>query len=599
MSHFSADISPKTGFSTALHRADIRNLLFIALGFALIVLLLPPTREYPISDECVYVPALRSFSATLIYSTPDYAQTSLVGLIWLGWLWTQGFGFSFTSLSLLTLAISLATLIGFYLLLRELDIGPGAGLLGTALLGFNPIYLHLSYVYMTEVPFLGLLFFACLCYLRGLRGRGEAWLWLGGGLVAYDFLIRQYALFIPIALLLYMLIKGWSWRRAVAATLPFAIVAAIFLYWQQGQPLNIATRIQLQASAFLFTTTWPRVFLTRVFAYIPLLGLFVWPPPRLRRPLLTALWLALAAMGVVSYIFQGGAGDSLFRNSLDYDGNILTRAGFGLFLYHPSSVLSGSTWDGIMLLGVALGVALLATISDRLLCWWQRRATWQGLGDATLFVYIIGLLIAFTTYAFSGLSFDRYTLAFVPTLLIFLLRESSAWQRWVWGYMIVATLLLGGFSLLLQADYADRAAVRWQAGQLLVAQGVKPADIWVGSEWLTWYNASADEQRPYIVSEQNPAGYTLVRQLPYYTRLGGFTTRDVNVWMRDGLLPLLPVGLAYLLHLVDVFQAVTDHVSHRIAHLLLLPLAVGVVTIAGHVIEFAVVWIEADHLGDA
>lgn len=519
--------------SLTLRHPDIRSLLIIFFAFVLLIILFPSARDYPVSDECVYVPALANFRTTLVYTIPDYAQTSLVGLIWLGWIWSALFGFSLTQISLLMLTLSLATLVRFYLLLRELTVAPNAALLGVALLGFNPIYLHHSYIYMTEIPFLGLLFYACLCYLRGLRGMGEWWFWLGSSLVAYNFLIRQYAALIPIALLLYLSLKGWRWRSAIAATLPAALVGALFVYWQQSQPPNTATLIQQQTSDFILTARWPLVFLTRAFAYMPLLGLFTWPLPRLRRAASLLPWLAVALIGVGSYVLQLGAGATLFRNSLDYDGNALTRAGFTFFLYNPAPTLSDAAWGGIMLLGVGLSIVLLAQISESLAQCWRERATWRIQAQPTLLLYILALLIAVTTYAFSGLSFDRYTLAFVPMLIIFIVRRSDKWKRG-WSYMVIATLLLASFSLSLQADYADHAAARWQAGQSLIAQGVKPTDIWAGSEWLTWYNASADPQRPYAIADQSPSGYRLVARLPYFSRLGGFTTRYVGIWEQNG-----------------------------------------------------------------
>ena len=120
----------------------------------------------------------------------------------------------------------------FYLLLRQLRVKPGPALFGVALLGFNPIYIYISYSFMTDVTFL---FYSL--YIRGLEGKGERWLWLAGVAAALAYLTRQYGILVIVAALAYLwLSRRWTWRQAIAiSALP---VAAVVLYaiWQHFQP---------------------------------------------------------------------------------------------------------------------------------------------------------------------------------------------------------------------------------------------------------------------------------------------------------------------------------------------------------------------------
>src|SRR5438445_5036192 len=69
--------------------------------------------------------------------------------------------------------MALAALYAFYGIAREVGVPPWGALLGTGLLAVNPIFFHLSYSFMTDVPFMSLLLLASYCYIRGLRPEGR------------------------------------------------------------------------------------------------------------------------------------------------------------------------------------------------------------------------------------------------------------------------------------------------------------------------------------------------------------------------------------------------------------------------------------------
>jgi hypothetical protein len=140
--------------------ADWRNAGLILAGWAAILALIPWAHEYPIIDEWVYADAARHQLATGQFITPVMSETNLLGLI--GWaaLWTHIFGFSFTVLTASTLLLAAVGLLAFYAVARRVGVGPGGALLGTALLAINPLWLHLSYSFMSDVQFLAVLLVA-------------------------------------------------------------------------------------------------------------------------------------------------------------------------------------------------------------------------------------------------------------------------------------------------------------------------------------------------------------------------------------------------------------------------------------------------------
>src|SRR5437867_6763506 len=148
---------------------DLRNLALVVAGFAAVLLLIPPQHEYPVIDDWIYARTVQHQLITGEFYIHPVSQASLVGLTLWGTAWAKLFGFSFSTLTCSTLVLALAALLAFYGIARQLGVPPPGALLGTALLGFNPIFLHLSYSFMTDVPFLSLVLLSCYCYIRGLQ----------------------------------------------------------------------------------------------------------------------------------------------------------------------------------------------------------------------------------------------------------------------------------------------------------------------------------------------------------------------------------------------------------------------------------------------
>ncbi len=81
----------------------------------------------------------------------------------------QLFGYSFTVLTASTLVLAYLGVVTCYGLLRTLVLmTPGPALFGTLLRVLNPLYLHLSYSFMTDVPFMTLMSGSALLILWGL-----------------------------------------------------------------------------------------------------------------------------------------------------------------------------------------------------------------------------------------------------------------------------------------------------------------------------------------------------------------------------------------------------------------------------------------------
>src|SRR4051794_7744644 len=75
--------APRAGASgsSPLQGVDLRNLAFLLLGFAIVLLLVSPARAYPINDDWVYA---RGVDGLLRwdYKLPGAQATSLASIAW-------------------------------------------------------------------------------------------------------------------------------------------------------------------------------------------------------------------------------------------------------------------------------------------------------------------------------------------------------------------------------------------------------------------------------------------------------------------------------------------------------------------------------------
>jgi 4-amino-4-deoxy-L-arabinose transferase-like glycosyltransferase len=539
------------GSELALGRADALNLALLLGAFVVVLLIVPPWRSYPMIDDWAYAQSVQRLWA-LDYRPHDYVQpTSLGHLVW-GVLFTGIFGFSFNVLTAANLVISAGCLVLFYALLRRIGIAPGYALFATALLGYNPIYLHLSYSFMTDITFTAYILAACICYLEGVRSGKSAWLWAGGALTALAYLTRQPGVLVAVAALLYLWWVGRLNRRTVmaAALLPVLAVVA-FMVWERTQPPQMVSYLVQDAMQKVLANPWGVVVVQaqRVVWVVTILGWALLPVIVLaRRPL-------LALVLYVGFVFFQLRGVTFVGTMFPEFGNIVDRTGFVLYDYRALPVWNVTVWSLIGLLGTLFLSLFIVSYGERLVAWLRSRP-WRGERDAdpVLMLYFTLALMGLLTFA-SPFLFDRYLLPLLPFLMVPALRKLQASANGrvaVWRWALVLPLLV--FFLVAQTDYKVKAATRWEAAESVVVQGVLPEHVIMGTEWTGWMyyekavayirehgttNASelvssayAIEDPEYIVAEMPVEGYDVVRRIPYTAWLEGGQERAVLVLKR-------------------------------------------------------------------
>lgn len=152
----------------------IRDYVLAALPLAAIyvvyVLVVSPRHEFPLMDDWAYAQTVRHLLDTGQLRISEWASTTLIFQVYWGALFARLFGgFSFTALRWSTFVFSFITSLALYALLRQLDLGAAAAWLGSLTLVVNPIFVYLSYTFMSDVFYIGLMLLSLAFYVRGIR----------------------------------------------------------------------------------------------------------------------------------------------------------------------------------------------------------------------------------------------------------------------------------------------------------------------------------------------------------------------------------------------------------------------------------------------
>ncbi|MDQ2806593.1 MAG: glycosyltransferase family 39 protein [Chloroflexota bacterium] len=541
----------------AWRRADLRNLAILAAGFCAVLLLLPPAHEWAVLDDWIYANAVQHQLATGAFAMPDRAQANLVGLVLWATAWARVLGFSYTTLTLSVLALTLPGLLAGYGLLRRLGVAPAGALFGTALLGLNPLFLHLAYSFMTDIPFVALLLISAYAYVRGLQDGRAGWLIVGGLFSGWAFLVRQFGVLLPFAIAGYLLLdslltRRLRWREAVAVlAVPVGIFAEWWL-WSRGiPPSGAAVEAGGRRDVFFLKDPWLTVIALRTLDALAITGVAVPVAFVFRRRRLWLLPVVAAAM-IAGLLWAKTI--TVPRIGIDIPpapltlgpwtvelppqvftfggyGNLLRVEGIAFFEYRHQPIWNTTAWTVLYVLALILAVILVAKMADAGLDWLRDRVRRVPLSPAVA-LYAVGLGIFVIYMAATGDYFDRYLVSFLPFVVLFVARSTAEWGRRAWAVSLAGLALLGSFSLLLHADFADHDTARWQAGDWMLAR-VQPVQV-----GYDWGGVHGNGNGVYEVSDVLLDGFRIERTFPYTSRLSGFAPRQVFALARNDAPPL-------------------------------------------------------------
>jgi len=212
---------------------DITALL---LAWGLIVAVVNPCGEFMVNDDWAFVRGLETLKAEGRLPTtgwgPEYAPggpSLIVHLLW-GLLFTEAAGFSLTALRLSVLSLGIAGSVTLLVLLRLAGAPRWLALMAGFCLIFNPLYLSLSFTFMTDVTFTAVALVSVLLLWLGAARSNRRLIAAGFAAALAAVLIRQVGLVIPAAFVAACGLHPYGARLGRAKVLVLA-AAMVLIPW--------------------------------------------------------------------------------------------------------------------------------------------------------------------------------------------------------------------------------------------------------------------------------------------------------------------------------------------------------------------------------
>jgi hypothetical protein len=493
--------------------SELKMVLLIVAIWIVVALLIDPRGEFPLGDDWAYSAAVKTLLSGGGIKLSGWGAANLIAQILWGALFCFPFGFSFTALRISTLTLGLVGVLAVYGLLREGDADHSTALFGALLLAFNPLYLVLSYTFMSDVPFVAVSALSFYFLVRGMKKSSGLEMAAGLLLACLALLIRQTGLAIFMGFgVAYLAKYGLRLGKVFLATVSVAGGFAVQILWNHF----LMSRHTLPASYGMqaiwvlsphYYVSWHAVlpFGRGLIDLSVYLGLFLLPlillivPRRLKAlgqsRLVTLITPVFAVMG--AYVLR-------YRR-MPLLPNVFYDLGLGpptlqdaYLRALPSIPTAGKVfWAVVTFVGFLGAVALVA--ATLLVIGNMRRflPTLTGKRELLAILLASGLIyfVPLSILTFTGMGYDRYVLVLVPSgiVILFLLvndvgRTKAKAGSLIMPLAVVSLLLTCAFSIAGTHDYLSWNRARWQAlNNLTTEQRVGPDDIDGGFEFNGWY----------------------------------------------------------------------------------------------------------------
>lgn len=478
-----------------------------------VVGLVPPRGDFPLNDDWIYAAMVPPLVTDFTYVNHPYTVPIAVAQVVWGALFCWVFGLSYVTLRVSTLV--LAAIGGWAVAKSAMACGlsRGMGLWCAFITLANPIYMNLSYTFMTDVPFCAITALSLLFYLRSFEKKRLRDLFLGSLFAALAFLVRQFGLVIAIGYLGIALGMGRK-RAAVASAkglaafaIPWLGAAAIFVVWRTVWARGIPVILGFSHAPLHVRFLQVAVYIVTI---VVLMGLFLLPMTCLRMASVLALrerwprhrFLVIALFGLLSAVVFAGA----WKHPLPAPGNVLNTMGTGTFDIADVSEPVTASWETAIRAGwwIATVLAVLSgavIVTDVLYAGLleplryavsaKKTATENGARFAQrLFLFLWGFAVfAMSDSPLIRFVFDRYTLPILLPLSILY----AGFIRARAGPIAKAAAIGCGTILLLFSvagihDYLAWNEARWKGLDFLrYEMGVPPERINGGYEFNGQY----------------------------------------------------------------------------------------------------------------
>jgi hypothetical protein len=556
---------------------------YLATAWIVSAFFVNPIGNFPLNDDWSFGIAVQRLLATGEFHPTGWTGMPLLTHVLWGSLFCIPFGFSYTVLRISTLFAGLLGIVVLARLLRACGCREHQTTFALTVFAFNPLYFNLSYTFMTDVTFTALSLLAIWLFCRYLQTSRQFYLHGTLAVTIAALLMRQIALFVPIAMTITLLAarrdRGRP-RLTTALWLSIALsLACVVILWGFEKWLTVRGVLpalyHAKEGVALQNLLAPRLLLATVarssFNAATYLGWFLCPlliwrlPSLVRRHVGTKrgrIVLLSSAFAVVA----GIVGLLGTHHPMPLGWNVIQPYGIGPHNTRDSLVVPLSAtpraplllWQVITAMTVLGAVTLLldvASIARRLF----RKVLDREIDAATqVRIFLLSGAIVYTAPLIVGGFFDRYLLIpFVLLLALFALDGDSglrapgranpnppglrASRLAAW----LAILVTAGFSIAATHDYLGWNRARWDLINQLLASGVSAGSIdgglemngvygydpaYVAKPGKSWYWVRDDR---FVIALMPLTGYHVLSSEPIGGWLPNYRS-NVLLLVRDG-----------------------------------------------------------------
>ena len=510
--------------------------------------LINPTGNFPLNDDWAWSRNVENFINGRWYYTGWESLPMLPQILW-GAFVTKLLGFSYSTLRFSSILLSFVELLAYFCSFRILRAKSFDAVFITILLFFNPFHLGLSNSFMSEIPFLTLIFISLCFYLKFLRDQQPVDFWVALIFCSFAALQRQFGILLGFAYAAGMLAHSQDRKSDIKLILLIATTPLLFL--------------KLYETYLTIIDRTPYNYLSKK---VELEFLFVNGPQMVVKRLLSRTTLILLYCGFFSFpflLYKGYLNKTVLKNPITYinslalllcylvflrdtsvpfAGNMLNTTGMGPFLLKDTYILGITTPPVFghffqqcttVIAIVGASVILKYFVVSCYGCFRKERDKLSS--SAFLAIFLFYLMYAVTSSLFAGF-YDRYVViscAIVPYLLITISQptKSSTVKSTLRLAPISGTIclsILAYYSIGLTHDYLSWNRSKWEALHFLNDElNIPPEQIDGGFEYnaLHFFKPKIDKHLEkswwwihddlYIISFSEISGYQTIKEFTY------------------------------------------------------------------------------------
>lgn len=475
----------------------------LLLLWLLLIIIINPIGDFPLNDDWCYGKSVKTLYEDGYLKLYNWGEMTLVGQVYWGYFFAEIFGFSFTVLRWSTLVLGFATIIGIYKLLTLAKLSRWAKLIGVLLCVMNPIFLSLSFSFMTDVPFMCVTIWAFYFFAKALKT--DTWLPILWAILFcyFAFLIRQLAWVFPIVwLITFVIVKERNTKNILKAITPLLAVILFFLIFSYIMESNdlLQERYNTKFDLLLENIKGLRKgLLIIIFSYffesIAYLGFLLLPIHLVYINRYTFKGYKIAAVlwtvGITAYLMRlGKVLPSLDNIWIDFGVGPTTLYDYaGNFTESPDPTAPHWFWLLVTCLGIFSSVTLIFHIREMVFSVFKKKKV-----DSLVVLSFVFFLVYLTPFLIVGV-YDRYLLPLFPIAIVFLGVNSPKVPQKIYQYCTCGFLgLLTWFSVSAVHDHLSWNRVRWEVLNKLT-ESIPKEQIQGGVEYVTWYFFSEEQEK--------------------------------------------------------------------------------------------------------